>query len=945
MINKFFSLFLSVLCLAAVLEPSAALAVEKGNGNYCSQEVIAEQSKELDSAAKSSLAGLYGKLSALNSAASAYIDGCKTPDKLKDEFSPIEELGGKAKLLGYGDFSKPETWKNFNYDWTKEEAPTGNNKKNCASMLKNAQSALEEAKQAEKKTSQDLYVAQNPDNICTCDENHENPSCISAASLSAEDMSRAGKCLTLNGYQQEMSTCILCPIFKTILQTIGGVASVAFKAVSAPLQKVIVAFFLALLAFEALKAVGAAAGSKISSLLKGVLLLSLKTAVALLLLSSPKYIYGYFLSPVIEGGLDMGLAMANASGFPGAHCAVINEDKVEVNSDTFSSSTYNVVMASARCFGQSAAMMPAVGRAMMCNARKAGFFGLAPDISMWISGAIVFIFGIMIWLAVTFYMIDCTVQVGMLSALVPLLIACWPFKMTEAYTFKGCKMLMNSFFSYVMIGLVMLLGTTITGFAISGDGSQINEISYAINNNDVDKLKKIYDLSAFEMIILASCCIFAMKLIGQVSALAGQFSKGSGSSIGNKMGGMAMSAATNTVKSGAKLAGKAVGAAGIAAAGATGVTAALNKHVDAVKGDWSKGWAAAGRKVGLGRFQNNQQGAGAALTGAGENGPAFDDDESDDGLSAAEEQENTNIAEDEDILNNSEDSSAAEKGESTAGGTENRENESSGAEKSHMQTDNGDRRSARAASYGRSPDERQGIDNADDRKSGGSATEHAGVNQNEQRNRAGQGADRMPLHDGTFANAGSSAESVMNGLPRNENDQSADAASGKYDEAEYQNEDSQIEKGDDAGHRMQNKNEEHGNNRNGSEEDSSLQDKNRQNEGSRSAGQNKNPQNIRQNNKQDAMYMQAGPEEHSAGSANGRGMPRNVTEKTESGRERLAEAAGQSDKPSSAAEGQKESSGTGAAVSGGDEKLSATQTETGQRQSSVAGKNGANGKV
>lgn len=171
-------------------------------------------------------------------------------------------------------------------------------------------------------------------------------------------------------------------------------------------------------------------------------------------------------------------------------------------------------------------------------------------------------------------------------------------------------MLMNSFFSYVMLGVILLLGTMITTHAATGDGSNIEQIIAAINDNDIKSLKKMCSLDAFQILILASCCIFAMKLIGQVNSLADQFSKGSGSSIGNKMGGLAMSAATNAAKKTAGAAGRIAGATASNIAAATGATAAINKGADAIKGGWQKGWSTLGKGMRLGKFQNQQTGSG-----------------------------------------------------------------------------------------------------------------------------------------------------------------------------------------------------------------------------------------------------------------------------------------------------------------------------------------------
>ena len=603
--SKIMTFIFSLLTAWFILCPTISYADEA----QCSTDEIEEAEGRAQNLAKKNIDAFLSTVGPFNTAAQNYISKCNKPAWNRDKdgkiarYVPNNSVAARAALLGKNSFKNSGNFENLNYNWSQTTPPNAN----CSKMLKTVKDTMEVYKKALNLAETTTLNSMNKSYImCLCGKQGTDTGCVSAESQAAQG---AGACKTFPEYQEELNKCPLCGIFEVILKTIAGVSSKAWNAVAQPLSNVVMIFFLVLLAFEVLKAVSAVAGSKISALAKGVLVLCLKIAITIQLLSTPKYIYGYFLSPVIEGGLNMGLAMANASGAPGANCAVSPDDKVQVHSDTFSPSVYDTVLSTVRCFGVAASTLPAIGRGLTCYAWDAGHLGF-PHLGMWLSGVLMYVFGLMIWLAISFYMIDCTVQIGMLSGLVPLLIACWPFKFTEAYAFKGCKMLMNSFFSYVMMGVILLLGTMITTHAATGDGSNIEQIVAAINDNDIKALKKMCSLDAFQILILASCCIFAMKLIGQVNNLADQFSKGSGSSIGNKMGGMAMSAATSAGKKAFNTAGRIAGSTVKHTAAATGVTAALNKGGDAIKGGWQKGWAKMGQAAKLGKYQNKQTGSG-----------------------------------------------------------------------------------------------------------------------------------------------------------------------------------------------------------------------------------------------------------------------------------------------------------------------------------------------
>ena len=594
-----FLLFLGIMCIY----PQVSLAGE--DSISCTDDFRKETDKAIKKEVERSMNILSQHASNLNRAADQYISDCKTP---AEDLRPIDaEIVGIANDLGI-DYGNDDIWRSTGYNWAAEEPPA-EKLYECRRKLQNVIFYLNRFSLSNRDAVAAINRARIYKNryVCVCAANGDSDAikvCISNADEALANDPDA--CKPFTTYQEEFSNkCLLCPIFRVILSTVSQVASVAWEATAEPLTKIVEVVFLILLAVEVLKAVAAVAGSKITSLAKGVLVLSAKVAFTVLLLSNSVYIYKYFLSPVLEGGLEMGVAIANASGSPGAHCTETTEERI--SSSTFSEKLYNSVLSTVKCFGEAAAVMPAIGRGLTCNAWKDSNFGV-PNISMWLSGVIMYVLGIMIWLAISFYMIDCTVQIGMLGGLVPLLIACWPFKLTETYTFKGCKMLMNSFFTYAMVGIVLLIGMAITSFAVGG--GDIEKLQMAMNNNDLETLRELCDLGAIQLLILAASAVFAMKLVGQTGDLADQFSKGSGSDIGKELGGTAASAVTGMAKSAGKTGLKALGGIGKYASDEVGLTAAVNKGLDKVTGTWQKGWAALGRGARLGKFQNKQIGSG-----------------------------------------------------------------------------------------------------------------------------------------------------------------------------------------------------------------------------------------------------------------------------------------------------------------------------------------------
>ncbi len=601
--NKITTIIFSLLIGILTIIPTFSHA------NCNEQEIISK----LEESAKDGIKASLEALKSYNNVAERYKSQCMSEDaskKLENKSSygwtgyALKQAIKIDSSLGTS-LTNLSQFKNVGIVWGSETPKTAE----CRQLKNQASSLFKNYDKLRVSTVAALGFLDSETSIpkaCVCPENSTTAECVSRTTTEEEPEETDDGCETFSTYLSKLSACPLCPVFEVILSTDAKIAHLSWNALAGKMQAIIGSIFLAYLALETLKNIGNMTGMGISSYLKSVLSLGFKVSIAYYLLDSSTYVYGYFISPVIKGGLDMGMAIANA-GRPGiGQCVTGNADITSITSQELDSSLLNSILETVRCFGNTAATMPAVGRGLICHGWT------IPDLQldMWFAGLIIYLFGLMIWLCISFYLIDCTVQLGMVSALVPLLIACWPFKHTQSYSYKGVQLIMNTFFNYVMMGLVLLVGSEIVGAASGSDTSNagMDAMVAAINENDLDKLEKLAEFDGVAILVLISCCIFAMKLIGTANHLAGKFATSSGSNIGSKMGGAAMSAATNVAKAGARVSGNTALGVAKAAYKDSDLEETVNTGKGAIQNAHQKVWSSAGKVVGLGRFQNKQQG-------------------------------------------------------------------------------------------------------------------------------------------------------------------------------------------------------------------------------------------------------------------------------------------------------------------------------------------------
>lgn len=402
-------------------------------------------------------------------------------------------------------------------------------------------------------------------------------------------------CVPLPAKLAESRSCIFCPLFKTIFNAAQSMSTKAYDKLAGPLANVMLIGFAIVIAFMVLKNVSSFTKQDAPKFITELLVNMFKVLVAYYMLKNANIVYGYIVGPVLKAGFEFGSSLLFAENKYLAACDV-SKTLQNVSNGVMPAYLYTNLDCFIRAVQAEVAVPQSVGSSLMCVARNAGKESIGPvrnvlwDFGMMFQGFAIWVMGWIISLAFAFYLIDATIQLGIIGALMPFLIACWPFKATRNYTSKGWGIFMNTFFVYVFMGLVVSINVELLGQGLTGSKGGFDAIMKALNGNNVQELKELLDMGFAGFLVLVACCLFAFKLTGQASDLAGTMAGGGGPKIGANIGGLAYGAATKGVQGTLKTG---LGAAK-AVSDKTGLTNVVNKGRDWAK---DKVWGA----VGLGR--------------------------------------------------------------------------------------------------------------------------------------------------------------------------------------------------------------------------------------------------------------------------------------------------------------------------------------------------------
>ena len=379
---------------------------------------------------------------------------------------------------------------------------------------------------------------------CYCEADEEGKATDKLIKCTAHDSdfvenNMADECLPIDQYLFSLQdNCITCKLFARLIGTVQKIAQNSFEKMADVFVKLLGIALLLFLGYTVLITIASPEQQKLSKFLNTLFKQSAKVAIAVLILQSPLFIYNMAINPILEGSIDFG---ATLSGTNKASIEEIGKKYIEnfdIGNKYITVSTAQSLTGTVENFGKDMVIMPAIGRSLWCHAWSDLQLYIFPHFKMMFIGAMFYIFGIGIWLAVGFYILDCAIQLGLACAMMPFFIASWPFKLTNRYAVTGWNIFINVIFNFIMMGIIVSVITALSAQSLSV-GRTTEELIQVINNNSVNELENILEIGGLQMVFIVVCCLMCYKLSKESKRLANKFAGGAQVSMGAALAGLA----------------------------------------------------------------------------------------------------------------------------------------------------------------------------------------------------------------------------------------------------------------------------------------------------------------------------------------------------------------------------------------------------------------------
>lgn len=360
----------------------------------------------------------------------------------------------------------------------------------------------------------------------------------------------AGRCKSVSGYQASGtgSNFILAGPFRIISRVAASVATYSWDSFAVPLQGVVVIGTSIYIAVYILKNVASFSKQDTLSFLTkekgGVIPLCAKMAFIIALLNNQEFIYSTIIGPFVTSSLLLGQEFGDgASSFGGKEFG--NTNTVGV--------LFSVVTEQAQDLNDRIYQLVAKGQFLYCIATNPedGWGIFSWEWKLIPFGLVLFVIGWFIVIGASFNMLDVLIRLAVGCIILPIAIACCISKFTAGYAKKTWQLFINCCFSFIVIGMLVLVANKIIDNVLTQNGSTDNifAIDYP-TESQVEAFADSMDGKFFALITLTIiCAMIILNMFNEIEGITSTIAGGGGvGNMGGKVGGEAVSKMKNAAK-------------------------------------------------------------------------------------------------------------------------------------------------------------------------------------------------------------------------------------------------------------------------------------------------------------------------------------------------------------------------------------------------------------
>lgn len=379
----------------------------------------------------------------------------------------------------------------------------------------------------------------------------------------------ANTCAPSCYYSEIQGECLLCGMFKKAFNVSSEVAARSIQTFSGSIMNLVVMVFALWIVVKVLAFVSSPETRDIKDLTQELVQQSFFVVFVIILLKTGGMsFFNMALNPVFQTGMTIAQRTITADDAAGWQAEGSNYScdrsgiLTQKDGGALPEKMGESIVCTMTLIQDRASKIKALGTASICYSWKKKVF-VIPHWGYFMTGVGLWVGAVLLILAVPFFMLDSVVQLAVASALLPMAIGAYAFKITRGYVKPVWETFINSMFVFIFVCLIALMLTkayeTVLLSASQGE-LNLNDMLRAGTEANLEKM--LQKFSWFDVAFLKVCFILILSwsVIAEAKSFAGNFSGSlSNTNFGSQIGTMAGSATKSAVKSLTKPTREAIG--------------------------------------------------------------------------------------------------------------------------------------------------------------------------------------------------------------------------------------------------------------------------------------------------------------------------------------------------------------------------------------------------
>ena len=199
-------------------------------------------------------------------------------------------------------------------------------------------------------------------------------------------------------------------------------------------------------------------------------------------------------------------------------------------------SIMNSILGAIRAITNETSGIMILGNIMTCYATEGGRWNLemfgaellsAPNIFIWIAGAIIWCMGFMLVVAIGYYLVDISFKIGFAVLAFPIVMGLWPFNVTQGKLFTVISIIAKAAALFAFMAITVNFGMLLLGQAVASGGfdelyAKIDLLAQGASDDQEDELKEYinnaFSLFSASFVMIMFTLIYFFKLVQKTSS-------------------------------------------------------------------------------------------------------------------------------------------------------------------------------------------------------------------------------------------------------------------------------------------------------------------------------------------------------------------------------------------------------------------------------------------